>query len=86
MSIQTCAFPNYYAIILAVGQYVSACAQFEIFVIKVGSTWENKTDINKKQIFRRKRCLRPTEIFLFSKYPCTTVTVKLELNVSAYAQ
>ena len=86
MPIQTCAFPNYYAIILALGQDVPACAQFEIFVIRVGSTWENKTDINKKQIFRRKRCQSPTEIFLFSKYPCTTVTVELELNVSVCAQ
>ena len=86
MSIQTCEFPNYYAIILAVGQDVSACAQFELFVIKVGSIWENKTDINKKQIFCRKRCQRPAEIFLFSKYPCTTVTVEQELNVSVCAQ
>ena len=86
MPIQTCAFPNYYAIILAAEQYVSACAQFEIFVIKVGSTWENKTDINKKQIFRRTRCQRPTEIFLFSKYPCATVTIELELYVSVCAQ
>ena len=34
----------------------------------------------------RKSCQRPTEIFLFSKYPCTTVTVELELDVSVCAQ
>ena len=34
----------------------------------------------------RKTCQRPTEIFLFSKYRCTTLTVKLELDVSVCAQ
>ena len=34
----------------------------------------------------RKSCQRPTEIFLFSKYHCTTLTVELELDVSACAQ
>ena len=34
----------------------------------------------------RKSCQRSTEIFLFSKYPCTTVTVELELDVSVCAQ
>ena len=34
----------------------------------------------------RKSCQRPTEIFLFSKYHCTTVTVELELNVSVCGQ
>ena len=34
----------------------------------------------------RKSCQRPTEIFLFSKYPCTTVAVELELDVSVGAQ
>ena len=34
----------------------------------------------------RKSCQRPTEIFLFSKYPSTTVTVELELDVSVCAQ
>ena len=29
----------------------------------------------------RKSCQRPTEIFLFSKYHCTTLTVELELDV-----
>ena len=30
---------------------VSACVQFEIFVVKVASTCENKTDLDEKQIF-----------------------------------
>ena len=34
----------------------------------------------------RKSCQRPTEIFLFSKYHCTTLTVELELDVSVCAQ
>ena len=36
MPIQTFAFPNYCAIVVAVGKDlgVSACAQFEIFVVK----------------------------------------------------
>ena len=33
---------------------VSACAQFDIFVIKVGSTCENKTDLDEKRIFHYK--------------------------------
>ena len=34
----------------------------------------------------RKSCQRPTEIFLFSKYHCMTVTVELELDVFVCAQ
>ena len=34
----------------------------------------------------RKSCQRPTEIFLFSKYRCTTLTVELELDVTVGAQ
>ena len=34
----------------------------------------------------RKSCQRPTEIFLFSEYHCTTLTAELELNVSVCAQ
>ena len=34
----------------------------------------------------RKSCQRPIEIFLFSNYPCTTVTVELELDISVSAQ
>ena len=30
---------------------VSACVQFKIFVVKVGSTCENKTDLDEKRIF-----------------------------------
>ena len=33
---------------------VSACAQFEIFVVKVGSTCENETDLDEKRIFHYK--------------------------------
>ena len=64
---------------------VSACAQFEIFVVKVGSTCENKTDSDEKRIFHyklSKKLSEATEIFLFSKYHCTTLTVDLELDVS----
>ena len=32
----------------------SACAQFEIFVVKVGSTCKDNTDSDKKQIFHYK--------------------------------
>ena len=51
MPIQTFPVPNYCAIVLAVGNdYVSAvCAQFEIFVVKVGSTCENKTDLDEER-------------------------------------
>ena len=34
----------------------------------------------------QKSCQRPTEIFLFSKCPCTTLTVELELDVTVGAQ
>ena len=34
----------------------------------------------------RKSCEKPTEIFLFSKYRCTTLTVELELDVTDCAQ
>ena len=34
----------------------------------------------------RKSCQRATEIFLFSKYHCTILTIELELDVSACAQ
>ena len=34
----------------------------------------------------RRSCQRPTEIFLFSNYHCTTLTVELELDVSVCAQ
>ena len=37
-------------------------------------------------IICRKSCQRPTEIFLFSKYHCTTLTVELESDVSVCAQ
>ena len=30
---------------------VSACAQFEIFIVKVGSTCKNKSDLDEKRIF-----------------------------------
>ena len=33
---------------------VSACAQFDIFVVKVGSTCEDKTDLDEKRIFHYK--------------------------------
>ena len=65
-----------------------ACVQFDIFVVKAGSTFKNKTDLDEKRISTincQKRCQRPTEIFLFSKYHCTALTVELELDVSVCA-
>ena len=89
MPIRTFAFPNYYASSWQrLG--VSACAQFEIFVIKVGSTCENKTDLDEKRIFHYKLWKKLSEahrsIFVFSKYHCTTLTVELELDVSVCTQ
>ena len=57
MPIQTFAFPNCCAIVVAVSWKrlgVSACVQFDIFVVKVGSTCENKTDLDEKRIFHCK--------------------------------
>ena len=56
MPIQTFAFPNYYAIILAVGkdQVFLLLPNLEIFVVKLGSTCENKTDLDEKRIFNFK--------------------------------
>ena len=80
MPIQTFALPNYYAIVVAGGL-------FEIFVVKVGPTCESKTDLDEfSTINCRKSCQRPAEIFLFSRYHCTTLTVELELDVSVCAQ
>ena len=67
---------------------VSPCDQFDIFVVKFVSTCENKTDLDEKRIFHyncQKSCQRPTEIFLFSKYHCTTQTVEQELDASVCA-
>ena len=33
---------------------VSACAQLEIYVVKLGSICENKTDLDEKRIFNFK--------------------------------
>ena len=67
---------------------VSACAQFEIFVVKVGSTCENKTDLDDKRIFYYKLSKKFSEahrnISIF-KIPCTTLIVELELDVSVCA-
>ena len=40
---------------------VSGCAQFEIFVVKVGSTCENKADLDEKQIFYCKQSKKFSE-------------------------
>ena len=77
MPILTLAFANYYVIVLAVGKHcVSACAQFKIFVVKFGSTCENKTDLDEKQIFHYK----------LSKKLSEALTVELELDVTVCAQ
>ena len=41
---------------------VSASAQFEIFVVKVGSTCENKTDLDEKRIFHYKLSRKLSEV------------------------
>ena len=88
MPIQIFAFPNYYAKVLAAGKD-------KVFLLVpnlrflLSNTCENKTDLDENgfsTINCRKSCQRPTEIFLFSKYHCTTLTVELELDVSACAQ
>ena len=89
MPIQTFAFPNYYAIVLAVGKDFAQFEIFEIFVVKVGSTCENKTDLGEKPIFHYKLSKKLSEThrnISFSKYHCTTLTVELELGVSVCAQ
>ena len=89
MPIQTCEFPNYCAIVVAVGKdSVSVCAQFEIFVFKLGPLAKIKLIYMRNgfsTINCEKSCQRPTEVFLFSKYHCTTLTVDLELDVSVCA-
>ena len=44
-----------------------------------------KTDF-PLHVYCRKSCQKPTEIFLFSKYYCATLTVELELDVPVCAQ
>ena len=53
MPIQTFAFPSYCASSWQ-NFGVSAGAQFDIFVVKVGSTYENKTNLDEKRIFHYK--------------------------------
>ena len=59
MPIQTFACPNYYAIVVAVGKD-------QVFLVVI----EMKNGFST--INCGKSCQRPTEIFLFSKYHCTT--------------
>ena len=55
MPIQTFAFPNNNYIFSSWQRLgASAYAQFEIFVVKVGSNCENKTDLDEKQIIHYK--------------------------------
>ena len=91
MPIQTFAFPNYYVIVLAAGIYkvFLLVPNLRFLLSKLGPP----AKINLVQmksgfstIYCRKSFQRPTEIFLFSKYHCTTLTVELELNVSFCAQ
>ena len=56
---------------------VSACAQFEIFVVKVGSTCENKTDLDEKPIFHYKLSKKLSE----AHRNISILTVELELDV-----
>ena len=53
MPIETFAFPNYYAFVVGSCRRlgVFACSQFKIFVVKVGSTCKNRTDLDEKRIF-----------------------------------
>ena len=55
MPIQTFAFPNYYAIVLAVGKdKVFLLVPNLRFLLSKWSTCENKTDLDEKQIFHYK--------------------------------
>ena len=53
MPIQTFEFPNYYAIVLAVGkdQVFLLVPSLRFLSFKVGSPCKNKTDLDEKQIF-----------------------------------
>ena len=83
---------NYYAIVLQLLCYswqrldVCVCAQFEIFVVKVGSTCENKTDLDEKRIFHYKLSKKLSEAHRNISIHCTTLKVELELDVSVCAQ
>ena len=91
MPIQTFAFPNYYAIVVAVGKecVFLLVPNLRSLLSKLGPLAKIKL-IQMKNGFStincRKRCQRPIEMFLFSKYHCTTLTVELELDVSVCAQ
>ena len=90
MPIQTFAFPNYYAILVAAGidSVFLLVANLRFLLSKLSPVAKIKL-IQIKNKFStincRKSCQRPTEIFLFSKYHFTTLTVELESDVSVCA-
>ena len=91
MPIQMFAFTNYYAIALTVGkdQMFLLVPNLRFLLSKLGPLVKIKLIYVKNgfsTINCRKSCQRPTQIFLFSKYHCTTLTVELELDVSVCAQ
>ena len=90
MRIQTFAFSNYYGIVLALGKHYVflLMPNLRFLLSKLGQLAKIKLIQMKNGFFIincRKSCQRPTQIFLFSKYHCTTLTIELELDVSACA-
>ena len=91
MPVQKFAVPNYYAIVLAVRKYwvFLLVPSLRFLLSKLGPLTKIKL-IQMKNGFStincRQGCQRPTEIFFFLKYHCTTLTVEQELDVSVCAQ
>ena len=89
MPIQTFAYPSYYAIVLWQRLGFLPVPNLRFFLSKLGPLANIKLSKMNNQfsiINCRKSCQRPKEIFLFSKYHCTTITVELQLDVSVCAQ
>ena len=83
MPIQTFAFPNYYAIVVAVWKdsVFLLVPNLRFLLSKLGPLAKIELNwINNgfSTINCQKSGQRPTEIFLFSKYHSTTLTVELE--------
>ena len=91
MPIQTFAFLNYYAIVVSVSKdsVFLLLPNLRCLLSKLGPLAKIKL-IKMKNGFSiincRKNCQMPTEIFVFSKYHCTTLIVEQELDVSVFAQ
>ena len=91
MPIQTFAFLNYYAIVVSVSKdsVFLLVPNLRFLLSKLGPLAKIEL-IKMKNGFSiincRRNCQRPTEIFVFSKYHCTTLIVEQELDVSVCAQ